>query len=237
MMHLATTWRFQVASLLILSAVLVACTSGGPTNVGSTAEPCVIVEQPANPRAVIGGEKVLRPDEDQSPDHCTSEQVLADYRAALELALWYDPPRTDDACASLEPPADYPAGFIDSLADFYTGELLHHARETIYYNQGAQPRRIVIACWDFEEFERQFEEGNVALEWNTDGRHVLVRQDMLDYRLMIYEVRDDAAELIDEVVDDQARGLSSWTTTLVYDASGETGRWKIIQAENNIPDF
>jgi hypothetical protein len=237
MIHHATMWRFQVASLLLLPAVLVACTHQGATNADSTAEPCVVEEQPANPRAVIGGDTVLRLDEDQSPEYCTNEQVLADYRAALELALWYDPPRTDDACTSLEPPADYPADLMDDLADFYTGELLHSARETVYYNQRAQPRRIILACWDFAEFDRQFDEGMLETEWQPDGRHVVVRQEMWDYRLMIYEVHHGTAELIDEVVDDQVRGLSSWTTTLVYDTSGETGRWKIVHAENSFPEL
>jgi hypothetical protein len=123
---------------------------------------------------------------------------------------------------------------MDDLADFYIGELLHNARETIYHNQHSQPRRIVIACWDVEDFHRQFDERKLDPEWHADGRHVVVYQHMRDYRLMIYEVYNGTAELVDEVVDDQASGVNFWATTLVYDTSGETDRWKIVHAENRL---
>jgi hypothetical protein len=216
-------------------AVLVACGNGTIGENDVIAEPCTIEEyQP--PGAVLGGTR-LQPALDQSPDYCADEVVLEDYRAAMEFSLWYDLPIEGTACENISPPIAYPTTLIDELSNFYTGELLHIARETIYYNQQANPRRIVLACWDVTAFRSQFDENtvNLEVEWEPDGQHVIVKQTIQDYTLLIYEIRDGQPELVDTIVDDQASGRSFWDTTMVYGDNDGASRWKILRAENTIP--
>jgi hypothetical protein len=237
MQPLIQNWLIRATGLLLLAAGLVACSAGATTEQRATAEPCVI-EEYTNPNAVVG-EPELRPDEEASPAYCSDEAVLDAYREAMELALWYGPPAEGEACASVVPPASYPETLIDDLGQFYTGTLLHTARETIYYNQGANPRRIVLAGWDVAAFREQFEQDSVELEvvWAPDGRSVTVEQTIQDYTLLTYEVHDGQPELIDDVGDEQSGNSSLWDTTMLYDASENAQRWKIIQAQNIIPSL
>jgi hypothetical protein len=238
MQQLINIWLIRVTGLLLLAVGLVACGTSAtiPGGQGVTAEPCVI-EEYTPPGAVLGGSR-MQPNPEESPAYCSDETVLADYREALELALWYAPPANSEACTTaVEPPDAYPDTLIDDLATFYTGELLHTARETIYYNQQASPRRLVLACWDVAAFDEQFEDADDGLEveWAPDGRSVVINQTIKDYTWLTYEVRNGEPVLVNDVLDEQADGTSFWATTMVYDDSEGAQRWKIVRAHNTIP--
>jgi hypothetical protein len=237
MQPLRQHWLTRTTGLLLLAAGLVGCGAGAATEPSPTAEACVI-EEYTNPNAVMGGAR-MQPDPDASPAYCTDEAVLEAYREAMELTLWYGPPAEGEACTEVVPPASYPDTLIDDLTAFYTGDLLHNARETIYYNQAAMPRRLVLACWDVAAFREQFESGSgdLEVEWHPEGRQAIVKQTIQDYTLLTYEIRDGQPELIDNVVDEQAGNNSFWDTTMVYDGSEGAQRWKITQAQNILPEF
>lgn len=221
-------------SLLVLGlAVLLLLSCASSSSEGaSTAEPCVVesIERGLPPVTVN------ELDAAASPDYCNEEQMLADYLAAIETALWYEPPLEDGVCEEITPPTSYPETLVDDLADHYAGTLLAQTRRSIYHNQTGNPPRIVLACWDLATYREQIDaEQEPQLEWSADGRHVIMTHVIRGYTLLTYEASGDGVQLIASEADTQLSDQRIWKARLLYDEAA--GRWKIFEAENIVPSF
>lgn len=206
----------QTVFLFLAVVALAACAASAGTYPLPPAQACV-VEHTTSPL----GEDILKLKRDQSPPYCSGSEVQKDFEETME---WYRTQFQLDTCPPQNPPTAYPATLVDALPTYYTGELLHDTRETIYHNQ--QAGRLVVGCWDWKG-KREV----IGPEWSEDGRTATLWWKVQDYHLLTYDVQSGAAVLIEaDDDDDTSSSNGNWEATMVYDEGD--GRWKIMRARN-----
>lgn len=141
-----------------------------------------------------------------SPPHCAPARVRGDLRAALD---WYRM-----QAASIAATRAYPPTYSAELAQYYTGDLLHETRETVYANQ--QAGRVVYATWhSLDSFS--------APQWAPDGRSATLTVRVREHRTVIEPPPSG------EMPPLSAGSLyETWQFTVAYDAA--SGQWKIMDA-------
>jgi hypothetical protein len=144
-----------------------------------------------------------------SPEHCTDEQVRADFRAALD---WY---AAQVAWVQMQDVPAYPPDMVDELETYYTDALLYTTREQIYPNQ--QIGRVVVARWE------RLQEIRGPL-WDPDGLQAVLLVQVRGYEL----VQLDAGEA--QPATFRSGTVETWRVALVYDLAD--GHWKIREADN-----
>lgn len=189
----------QAALLLFCAACAAPAADGGQ----ATGPRCVLVQQPAR---TLERAPTLRVDTAASPPHCHDARVQADFRAAMR---WYQA-----QARQIQANLAYPPAMLHELETYYTGDLLHQARESIYYNQ--QAGRIVAARW-------QAISRISGPRWHADGQ-----QATLSVSVPGYERFNHPPPQAGQVVALPARPLESWQVTMLYD--GQDERWKIQDA-------
>lgn len=221
-------WRITRPALLLLLLLagvgggLVACTNDAGRFPLPQAQPCV-VEWTTSPL----GDDILKLRPDKSPDYCSGTQVQQDFE---ESVVWYREQFGMETCPPASPPAAYPPSLIEELPTYYTGELLHNTRETMYHNQQAE--RVVIGCWDWEGKRKVS-----GPEWSEDGRTATLWWSVESYRLLTYDVSSGTPVLVENDDDDEEAAeegdsatRGNWEAVLIYDE--QDGRWKVMQAKN-----
>lgn len=123
-----------VGALMLLWLVLGACgrLRGAPDDLAGR---CILLEGSPGP---LSDAPMLTVDRGRSPAYCSDQRVRSDFLAAM---AWYEVQATQ-----MEQARTYPPTLAAGFADYYTGDLLHRARETLYYNELGG--RIVFGRWD-----------------------------------------------------------------------------------------
>jgi hypothetical protein len=117
----------------------------------------------------------------------------------------------------------YPATMSHELGSYYTGPLLHEARESIYYNQRAG--RVVFGLWEkIEEID--------GPQWSHDGQYATFIMAVRGYEFMI--LPPPPPERPAGAPPPPRHPVQQWQITMVYDV--KDGRWKIWQA-HILPQF
>lgn len=195
-----------LGTLVFIASALAAC-SLPAASTAVPVRPCVIIE---GPRSSLSRAAPLSVDQRASPAYCLDARVRDDFSAAMD---WYEA-----RAERMQVLMDYPPGMADELATYYTGHLLHEARESIYYNQRAG--RVLMSRWDaIAELS--------GPQWEHTGLRATLTVGVRGYMLVVLPKPPVAQTEQNNA--DSGQTFEHWQITMIYDPNDR--RWKIEQAE------
>ncbi|NJP07136.1 MAG: hypothetical protein HC837_16715 [Chloroflexaceae bacterium] len=202
--------NFYRSALILLWLLFAACTATPPVAAPVRQAAACAVQASSGPLATESPQYVL--DLSRSPDYCSDQLVKEQLQEALNWYLEQVNQIRDHA---------FPVTMMADLERYYTGDVLHTTRESLFHSQ--QAGRLTQARW------QPFDENNIGNpRWSADGRQATIHVD----RIQQYELLTTLPDQDDAIERLTAHPFERWSFVLVYDTADE--RWKIMEASSTI---